>query len=274
MTLEKFKEYIPFQSTLRDGIEELFSFFKLNESFSSFPPDGLSEEKALEAEEKCLLLFKNHKEELKDFPAHELKDLFSKLSINCQGGIFHIIDCLTNTQIKGLFKTPENKPDSIGHYRMVGNTTPYVYSGYIGLKVSNGWLDCARLYHGYTQLRNNHSPSIASLVMGVPVLEVGIENGLFGVSYLPEDPIKEKNIYKEAWQKIVDCFETNKEQIHKAYGKEVDEPLIWMNAFLKNRPAPSEEDFAFREGIKSYATNLKLEEVIPVIEGKKPVMKI
>ncbi len=273
MAFEKFKESIPVKPTLREGLEELFYFFKLNESSSSFPR-SLSKAKALDVEEKCLSLFKNHKDELKDFHAHELKDLLSKLSINCQGRIFHIIDCLTNTQIKGLFKTPENKPDSLGAYRMIGNTTPYVFSGYIGIKVSNGWLDCAQLYEGYTQLRNNHSPFIASLVMGVPMLEVGIENGLFGVSYLPDDPTQEKDVYKESWQKIVDCFETNKEQIYKAYGKEVDEPLKWMNAFLKNRPEPSAEDFEFREGIRSYATKIKLEEVLPVVAGKKSVMKV
>lgn len=267
MQFEKFKDAISNQPTLREGIAEIISLFP-NDHLQSFPM--LPRLKATQAESRCLALLKKHKNELKDFPSQDLKDLVSKISINCQSRIFHIINCLSDTQIKELFKTPENKTDVNGGY-VLGTVLPYVFSGYISSRVSSGFRDYTQLYEGYSLLRNNHSVAIANLVMKYHVLEMGIENGLFNNS---GSDIRSKNIYEKRLQKITECFEANKKQIHKTYGKEIESPLDWMDAFLKKRDTPTPENYALREGIKNYAAKLKLEEVIPVIKSKKSVMKI
>ena len=270
MTFEKVKSSLPANSSLRSGIAELNDFFVQNKG-TSILPLVLPSEKAVSIEEKCLALFKKHKNELHGLPAEELRDLLSNLSLNFNGKIFHIIDCFKNSQIKDLFKTPQNKPDPSGFYG-IGMSNPYAFTGFISERLSGGWGNYAQLYKGYGLLRKNHPNSVVSLVVSASVFIYGLEKGLFSIS--PVSPNFFKDDVSMAWQKIVDCFEANKEQIHKAYGKEVDTPLAWMNAFLKNSFPTTPENLAFREGIKNYAEKLRLEALIPISDSKKSVMKV
>lgn len=268
MQLKKNENITNKQPPLREGIDKLISLFppRQDDGFPIIP-----RLRAIKAEEQCLALFQRHKDELKVLPSQDLKELMSKMSLNCQSKIFHIINCLTDDQIKGLFKTPENKILPNGSVQLDA-AKPYCFSGYLGLRVWQGQLDYTGLFEGYTKLRNNHSAAIANLVMKVVPLEHGIENGLFSVS--GSDRRGNQSIYEKRLQKITDCFEVNKGQIHKTYGKKVDTPLAWMDAFLKNRPAPKQEDMVLREGIRKYAEKLKLEDAIPFKSEKRSVMKI
>ncbi len=269
MIFEKFKSSLPVNSSLRAGIAELNDFFIQNKG-TSIIPLILPSEKAVYVEEKCLALFKEHKDELHSLPVGELKDLLSNLSLNFNGKIFHIIDCFKNSQIKELFNTPQNKPDPSGFYG-IGMSNPYAFTGFISERLSGGWGDYAQLYEGYGLLRKNHPNSI-SLVVSASVFIYGLERGLFSLSLLSTNSFKDD--VDVAWHKIVDCFETNKEQIHKAYGGGVDTPLAWMNAFLKNCYPTNPENLAFRDGIRNYAEKLMLDASIPASNGKRSVMKV
>ena len=268
MQFEKFKESIPSQSSLRSGILDLVLFYSLNERNSFLPVVPLKI--AQEAEDKCLDLLQQHKNELPELPSKELKELMSKLSINCQSKIFHIINCFTDEQIKELFNTPENMPDGQGNYA-VSRSKPYAFTGLIGEKVHGGRLDLLKVFEGYALLRKEHSPEWASLVMSVSNLAMGIENSFFNASGVDGG---KQNIYEVRFKKITEFFEANKEHLQRSYGYDVDTPIKWMDAFLKNRYDPSAESYVLREGIKSYAEQLRLEGVIPTVNNKKSVIKI
>lgn len=268
MTFEKFKESIPAKPTLRSGILDLVLFYSVNERDSFIPT--IPPAKAKKAEEKCLALFKKHKDELVATPAQELKELMTQLSRNCQSKIFHIINCFTDEQIKELFDTPENMSDGNGNYN-VGRSYPYAFTGLIGGKVSGGWLDYAKIFEGYMLLRKNHSIMLASLVTSASLIGNGMENSFFNDSGVDSN---KENIYAVRLKKITEFFEANKEHLQQSYGSVVDTPLKWMDAFLAIRSEPSPESYVLREGIKSYAEQLRLERVVPIANSKKSVMKI
>lgn len=278
MNFEKFKESIPAKPYLRDGIAELMSLF----------PDGKKTQSSLddiankyeEIENKCLYLFEKYRDELAILPSNELKELISKLAINSQGKTLHIINCLTDVQIKELFDTPQNNPAAAGYYTS-DSINKYAFTGFLAMHVANISL-CSKLYNGFTQLENARPASVVDLVLTKKVLESGIENSLFKLTYtlkaLHDYKVAicgAKNIYGDRTEEITDFFENNKKQIQKEYSKEVDTPLAWMDVFLKNRPSQSSVlNREFQQELRIFMEASLLEQAITAINNKSSVMKV